>query len=77
MNKPYVCHNCSTEFDLWPLPELPEPPPGGPGAPFPEQTMPTLIKVKCPGCYNNGYTSTDKMIYTVNLETMELVSEGL
>ena len=62
MNKPYTCHNCGTEFDALPNND------------FPEWLLLDKVKVKCPGCYSNGYTDKDQMIYTIDLETMEVVS---
>lgn len=63
MNKPYTCHNCNTEFDVWPddLKEQFE----TTGQPIPE-----LVQVKCPGCYDAGFTAVSQMIYTVNTNTL-------
>ena len=65
MNKPYTCHNCGTEFDLWPD-DLLEQFNVGQGTP---SVGPDKVKVKCPGCYGNGYTSVSQMIYTVDATT--------
>jgi hypothetical protein len=77
MNKPYTCHNCSTEFDVYP-------------ADMAERigrfTAPARVKVRCPGCYEAGYTSVPgvvsppgslgAMVYTIDLGTMQLIEGG-
>lgn len=62
MNKPYTCHNCATEFDAYPddIKESVE---------FPGMTAPASVKVKCPGCHANGYTSQMEMIYVLDITT--------
>jgi hypothetical protein len=62
MNHPYTCHNCSTVFDLWPD-DLKE------QFSMTNQPEPELVQVKCPGCYDAGFTAVEQMIYTVNMKT--------
>ena len=57
MNKPYICHNCGTDFDAYPDPPKPNP----------RKIAPSCVKVKCPGCYANGYQNVDQMIYTLDI----------
>ena len=68
MNKPYTCHNCETEFDLWPDEILGQFGPEGQTGIGPQK-----VKVKCPGCYGNGYTEVSQMIYTVDTKTLSVV----
>ena len=61
MNKPYTCHNCATEFDAYPdaIKDRLEA--------ESQRDRPSKIKVKCPGCYGNGYTQVLQMIYTLDI----------
>lgn len=68
MNKAYTCHNCATEFDLWPDELLQQFAPGG------SDVGPDKVKIKCPGCYSAGYTSVDQMIYTIDTSTMQPIT---
>lgn len=72
MNKPYTCHNCSTVFDAYPdsvkmgFESIGEP--GARVGPMrPGARRPDKLKVRCPGCYNAGYTAIDQMVYTLDI----------
>ena len=61
MNKPYTCHNCSTQFDAFPDDHK---------AIFDGARMPAYprsVTVKCPGCYDAGYTQVAQMTYVLDI----------
>jgi hypothetical protein len=69
MNKAYTCHQCGKVFDLFPGLQA--------GAPL-GIPQPTKVQVKCPGCYDAGYTGypgsqnpvgKGNMRYTLDLST--------
>jgi hypothetical protein len=63
MNKPYTCHLCGTVFDVWPT-ELDD------CAGNSLTSVPSKkVKVKCPGCYDAGFTSAEVNVYTVDTTT--------
>jgi hypothetical protein len=71
VNKPYTCHNCGTVFDAFPS-DVQE------KINLEILAPPRTITVKCPGCYANGYTSVNEMIYTLDIsgETPTLVTDN-
>ena len=60
MNKPYTCHNCSTEFEALTDDVIAQFRRRG-------QPPPERVRLKCPGCYDAGYTSVDQMIYILDI----------
>jgi hypothetical protein len=76
MNRPYTCHQCETKFDL--LPDVESKMAGQPSR-IPSDGK---VRVKCPGCYEAGYTGCPgslnppgkgDMVYTIDLATMRPV----
>lgn len=68
MNKPYTCHHCGTVFDLVPQ-DFVEQKLFGPD----KGHLSGYIRVKCPGCFNAGYT-VQQSIYMVDIDTMTVVT---
>jgi DNA-directed RNA polymerase subunit RPC12/RpoP len=60
MNKPYTCHNCGTTFESFPEDLMEQFNLSG-------QSIPNRIKVRCPGCYSNGFTSEDQMTFVLDI----------
>lgn len=69
MSTLYTCHNCGTTFEV-----VPDDFNFGVSTGLRRRSQVKHVKVKCPGCYENGYVEKDQMVYTVDLETMELVN---
>lgn len=68
MDTLYTCHNCNTQFEL-----LADDVNSDTSVGLNRRAQVTKVKVKCPGCYGSGYTSTERHTYTIDITNIPVL----